>query len=76
MESPTGGGADPCREPKERQAVQEGGGEEGDPEFEQQPGAGSKMAGQAEDRWSLSDAELEKVRGKGKEKINTVTVKI
>ena len=34
--------ADPCREPKERHAVREGGEEERGPEFEQQPGAGSK----------------------------------
>ena len=69
MESPTGGGADPCREPKERQAVQEGGGEEGT-RIREQPGAGSKMAaGEAGDRWSLSDAELEKWgKGKGKNK--------
>ena len=62
--------ADPCREPKERHAVREGGEEERGPEFEQQPGAGSKMAaGEAGDRWSLSDAKLEKWgKGKGKNK--------
>lgn len=56
--------------PEETQAVREGGGEERGPEFEQQPGAGSKMAaGEAGDRWSLSDAELEKWgKGKGKNK--------
>jgi len=50
--------------------VREGGEEERGPEFEQQPGAGSKMAaGEAGDRWSLSDAKLEKWgKGKGKNK--------
>ena len=50
--------------------MREGGEEERGPEFKQQPGAGSKMAaGEARDRWSLSDAELEKWgKGKGKNK--------
>lgn len=70
MESPTGGGqlTRAGGQRRDRQCGRERG--ERGPECEQQPGAGSKMAaGEAGDRWSLSDAELEKWgKGKGKNK--------
>lgn len=59
---------------RESQQLGEGGKQRG-PELKQ-PSVGSKMAtGKAGDRWSLSDAELEKWGEKEKEKINTITVR-